>query len=53
MRDKGDDKKKRYQMSMTSNDMSQSMAAEDKSKEVNEEEVVDLNRNEEDIIEEE
>jgi hypothetical protein len=39
-RDKGKEKKKkRLQMSQTSNDMSQSMAAEDKSKEINEDDV--------------
>jgi len=55
MRENGKDKKKRYQMSQTSNDISQSMAAEDKSKEVNEDEVVNANKQEDgqDEIEEE
>jgi len=44
MRDVGKDKKKRLQMSQTSNDISQSMVAEDKSKEVFEEDAVDQNK---------
>jgi hypothetical protein len=53
MRYTGKDKRKKYQMSQTSNDMSMSMAAEDKSKEVHEDEVPEKNKEDEDVQEDE